>query len=63
MTPVPDLIEIFQRKMNSDETIDESTLEILPEGLPPWLTVLMVIAYTGLALFFSYRLLQRRRLT
>jgi len=62
LTTVPDLIEIFQRKMNSSEPIDDSTLEILPEGLPAWLNITLVIAYSGLAIFFSYRLLQRRRL-
>jgi ABC-2 type transport system permease protein len=63
LTPVPDLIEIFQRKLNSSEPIDESALEILPQGLPVWLNSMMVILYVALALFFSYRLLQRRRFT
>ena len=63
LTPIPDLIEIFQRKLNSNESIDDSALDILPKGLPAWLTILMVLVYTGLALYFSYRLLQRRRLT
>jgi ABC-2 type transport system permease protein len=63
LTTVPDLIEIFQRKMNSSEPIDDSTLEILPEGLPAWLNIILVVSYTILAVYFSYRLLQRRRLT
>jgi len=63
LTPVPDLIEIFQRKMNTREPIDEASMEILPRGLPAWLTILMVILYTGLVIFFSHRLLQRRRFT
>jgi len=63
LTPVPDLIEIFQRKMNSSESIDESALDLIPKGLSPWLNILMVLLYTGLAIFFSYRLIQRRRLT
>lgn len=63
LTPVPDLIEIFQRKMNSSETIDESALDLLPKGLPAWLNLGLVLLYTGLALYFSYRLLQRRRFT
>lgn len=63
LTPIPDLLELFQRKMNSEEAIDESTLEILPKGLDPWLNILMVVLYMGLALFFSHRLLQRRRLS
>jgi len=63
LTPIPDLIELFQRKVNSNEAIDESALDILPKGLPLWLNILLVIAYTALALFFSYKLLQRRRLT
>lgn len=61
LTPLPNLIEIFQNKVKSSEPIDEATLDFLPKGLPAWLTVLMVIVYTGLMIFFSYRLLQRRR--
>lgn len=64
LTPVPDLIEIFQRKMNSAEPMDDSTaFDLMPKGLSPWLNILLVLTYTGLALFFSYRLLQRRKLT
>ncbi|MEN8201928.1 MAG: hypothetical protein ABFS28_04980 [Bacteroidota bacterium] len=63
LTPVPDLIEIFQRKMNSSDPIDESALELIPKGLSPWLNILMVLLYTSFAIFFSYRLLQRRRLS
>jgi hypothetical protein len=63
LTPVPDLIEIFQRKMNSGESIDESAFDLLPKGLPAWLNLCLVLVYTGLALYFSYRLLQRRRFT
>jgi len=61
LTPVPDLIEIFERKMNSPDSIDESALNIIPEGLPDWLNLLMVLLYTGLAIWASYRLMQRRR--
>ena len=63
LTPVPDLIEMFQRKVNSSDTIDDSSFEILPKGIDPWLNILIVSIYVGLALFFSYRLLQRRRLS
>jgi ABC-type transport system involved in multi-copper enzyme maturation permease subunit len=63
LTPLPDLIEIFQRKLNSEEPIDESAMDIIPEGLPAWLNILMVLLYTSLAIFFSYRLMQRRRFT
>jgi ABC-2 type transport system permease protein len=63
LTPLPDLIEIFQRKMNSPDSIDESVLDILPDGLPAWLNVLLVLLYTTLAIWFSYRLMQRRRFT
>lgn len=63
LTPLPDLIEIFQRKLNSEEPIDESALDIIPEGLPAWLNILMVLLYTSLAIFFSYRLMQRKRFT
>lgn len=61
LTPVPDLIEIFEKKMNSPDSISESTLDIMPEGLPDWLNILMVLLYTGLAIWASYRLMQRRR--
>lgn len=63
LTPVPDLIEIFQRKVNSSEPLDESALEMIPKGLPAWLNILLVLAYTGIFIFFSYRLMQRRRFT
>ncbi|MCD4711593.1 MAG: hypothetical protein K8R52_12170 [Bacteroidales bacterium] len=63
LTPVPDLIGIFERKMNSAESIDESALDILPEGLPAWLNILLVLLYTSLAIWLSYRLMQRRRFT
>jgi ABC-2 type transport system permease protein len=63
LTPVPDLIEIFERKMNSAEPINESSLDILPEGLPAWLNILLVLAYTAVAILLSYRLIQRRRFT
>ncbi|MEN8228943.1 MAG: hypothetical protein ABFS38_12375 [Bacteroidota bacterium] len=63
LTPVPNLIEIFQKKMNSAESLDETALDIIPKGLPIWLNILMVLLYTGLAIFFSYRLMQRRRFT
>lgn len=62
LTPIPNLLELFQRKMNSEEAIDETTLEIIPKGLDPWLNILLVSVYVALALFFSYRLLQRRKL-
>lgn len=63
LTPLPDLIEIFQRKMNSSEPLDESALDIIPEGLPAWQNILMVLLYTSLAIWASYRLMQRRRFT
>ena len=63
LTPLPDLIEIFQRKLNSTESLEEATMEFMPKGLPVWLNILMVLLYTGLAIFFSYRLIQRRRFT
>ena len=62
LTPLPDLLELFQRKMNNSESIDESALEILPKGLHPGLNILLVVIYIILALYFSHRLFQRRRL-
>lgn len=61
LTPVPNVIEMFQNKLDSPESVDESGLEIIPEGLPDWLNILMVLLYTGLAIWASYRLMQRRR--
>ena len=61
LTPVPNVIEIFQKKLNSPDTMDESSLEIIPEGLPDWLNILMVLLFTSLAIWASYRLMQRRR--
>ena len=63
LTPVPNLIEIFQKKVNSSETIDETALDLLPKGLPIWLNTSLALLYTGLAIYFSYRLIQRRRFT
>ena len=63
LTPVPDLIEIFQRRVNTTESIDGATLELIPKGLPAWLNIMMVLIYTGLTIYFSYRLMQRRRFT
>jgi len=61
LTPVPNVIEIFEKKLNSPDSIEESGLEIIPEGLPDWLNILMVLLYTSLALWASYQLMQRRR--
>jgi len=63
LTPVPNLIEIFEKKMNSADAIDESALNIMPEGLPGWLNIVLVLTYTTVTIFFSYRLMQRRRFT
>jgi ABC-2 type transport system permease protein len=62
LTPIPNLLEIFQQKINAGEGMDESAMEILPKGLHPWLNISLVVVYIGLALFFSHRLLQRRKL-
>ena len=61
LTPVPNVIEIFQKRMNNPDAVDESTLEIIPEGLPTWANIMMVLLYSGLAIWASYRLMQRRR--
>jgi len=49
--------------MNSAEPIDESALNIIPDGLPGWQNIMLVLTYTIMAIFFSYRLMQRRRFT
>ncbi|RLD22920.1 MAG: hypothetical protein DRI70_10005 [Bacteroidetes bacterium] len=61
LTPVPDLIGIFEQKINTEESIEDSALDIMPSGLPMWLNILLVIIYVSLAIFFSYRLMQRRK--
>jgi ABC-2 type transport system permease protein len=63
LTPVPNLIEIFQRKMNNPEPMDESAMDILPQGLPAWSNILLALLYTSLAILLSYRLMQRRKFT
>lgn len=63
LTPLPNIIEIFERKMNSPEAVDASSLEILPEGLPLWVNLLLVSAYLALLIYFSYRIMSRKRLT
>jgi hypothetical protein len=63
LTPLPDLIEIFQRKMNSEEAVDPSSLDILPKGLPLWANALLVTGYVAVIIFFSYRIMDRKRLT
>ncbi|MEZ5072837.1 MAG: hypothetical protein R2751_18265 [Bacteroidales bacterium] len=62
LTPLPDLLELFQRRMNGDVNVDQSSLDILPKGLPPGLNFALGVAYTGLFLYFSHRLLQKRRM-
>lgn len=61
LTPVPDLIEIFQRKMESNEPMDDSMIDILPKGLPVWLNIVLVLIYTTLVLYFSHRVIQRKK--
>lgn len=63
LTPLPDLIEIFERKMNAEEAVDAASMEILPKGLPLWANVLLVAGYVSLIIFFSYRIMDRKRLT
>ena len=63
LNPVPNLIEIFEKKMNSPEPVDESALDILPKGLPLWANVLLVLGYLSIVIFFSYRMINRKRLT
>jgi len=63
LTPLPDLIEIFQRKMDSPEPVDPASIEILPKGLPLWANVLVVLGYLAVVIFFSYRIMDRKRLS
>lgn len=63
LTPLPNLIEIFQKKMNSPEPIDDSGIELLPKGLPLWANILVVFAYLAITVFFSYRIMNKKRLT
>lgn len=63
LTPLPNLIEIFQEKLDSPEPVDETAIEILPKGPDLWINILVVIAYATLVVYFSYRIMNRKRLT
>lgn len=59
LTPLPNLIEIFQEKMDQGE---QPPQDILPEGPSLWASALVVLAYLALVIFLSYRLMQRKKL-
>ena len=64
LTPLPDLIEIFQNKIDGAEPIEDSApFELMPKGLPLWLNILVVVGYASLIVFFSYKIMNRKRLT
>lgn len=63
LTPLPNLMEIFQSKMDSAEPIEDTAMEILPKGLPIWQNVLLVLGYLSILIFFSYRIMNKKRLT
>ncbi len=63
LTPLPNLIEIFEKKMNSPEPVDTGSIDILPKGLPLWGNILLVLAYLAIIIFFSYRIILKKRLT
>jgi ABC-2 type transport system permease protein len=63
LTPLPNLIEIFQKKLDSPESIDAASLDVLPKGLPLWGNILVVLGYLALVIFFSYRIMNKKRLT
>jgi len=64
LTPLQNVIEIFQYKMDGAQPIEESApFEIMPKGLPMWLNILLVAGYASLIVFFSYRIMKRKRLT
>ena len=63
LTPLPNLIEIFKGKLDNPEAIEDTAIDILPKGLPLWLDILVVMGYVGIVIFFSYRIMGRKRLT
>lgn len=63
LTPLPDLIDIFQRKLNSPEPVDASSIDIIPKGLPLWGNIIVVMGYLLILVFLSYRIMNRKRLT
>jgi hypothetical protein len=63
LTPLPNLIEIFEKKMNSEVPIDEANINILPKGIPLWANILLVLGYITIVIFFSYRIMDKKRLT
>ncbi len=63
LTPLPNLIEIFKNKMDNPEPIEDAVIDILPLGLPLWLNIILVMGYVAIVIFFSYRIMDRKRLT
>lgn len=63
LTPLPNIIEIFQQKMDNPEPVDETAIDILPKGPDLWINVLVVSAYVLVIIYFSYRIMNRKRLT
>ncbi len=63
LTPLPNLIEIFQQKLDSSEPIDEAAIDFLPKGPSLWINILVVAAYVTVIIYFSYRIMNRKRLT
>lgn len=64
LTPLPNLIEMFEQKLDGDgEAMEASAMEILPKGLPMWANILLVLGYVALTVFISYRLMQKKKLT
>ncbi|MFZ5940730.1 MAG: hypothetical protein ACOYXB_09165 [Bacteroidota bacterium] len=64
LNPLPDLMAIFQQKMNSgpDGEVPPDA-NFLGKALPLWADVLLVIGYVSLFLFLSHRIINRRKLS
>ena len=63
LTPIPNIIEIFGQALNESDGNSGDEFGMFPGGIPDWANLLVALAYTLLALYGSYLLLQRRRLT
>ncbi len=63
LNPLPDLMVMFQEKMNSGPQGEgNGEVPFLGQGLPLWANVLLVLGYTLLFLWLSHRIINRRKL-
>ncbi len=62
LNPLPDLMEVFQQKMNNGQPPDTSDNPFFGKGLPLWADILLVTGWISLVIFLSYMIINRRKL-